>query len=175
MLLRASATLAAFVPVVGQARYAAMLERAGYASAKTLAARDFLDWGRPVEKPYPGCVAVFWRESPKSWQGHVGFYAGQTETHILCLGGNQSDGVSITRMPRSRVLGFREPRPLATSGTVKGAVLAGLENRRWKGDAQRISERALCLIGLDPSYTTPLAERLYFDYRRWVTSLTEVA
>lgn len=56
---------------------------------------------------------------------------------------------------------------------VKGAVLAGLENRRWKGDAKRISERTMCLMGIDPAYSTPLAERLYFDYRRWVTSLTE--
>ena len=53
----------------------------------------------------------------------------------------------------------------------KGAVLAGLENRRWRGDAQRISERDLCLIGLDPSHKTALFERLYFGYRHWVGGL----
>lgn len=102
----------------------AMLERAGYASPKTLAARDFCDWGREARAPYVGCVAVFWRTSPKGWQGHVGFYVGETPTHILVLGGNQSDGVTVAKMPKSRLLGYREPRPLATSGTVKGAALA---------------------------------------------------
>lgn len=57
---------------------------------------------------------------------------------------------------------------------VKGAVLAGLENRRWRGDAQRISERDMCLIGIDPAYKTPLFERLYFDYRRWIEQITEL-
>lgn len=55
----------------------------------------------------------------------------------------------------------------------KGVVLAGLENRRWRGDAQRISERTMCLIGIDPAHKTPLFERLYFDYRNWVSSMTE--
>lgn len=56
---------------------------------------------------------------------------------------------------------------------VKGVILAGLENRRWRGDAQRISERTMCLIGIDPAHKTPLFERLYFDYRNWVSSMTE--
>lgn len=43
---------------------------------------------------------------------------------------------------------------------VDGKVSRGLENRRYKGDADRISERTLCLIGIDPSYKTPLFERL---------------
>lgn len=43
---------------------------------------------------------------------------------------------------------------------IDGKVSRGLENRRYKGDADRISERTLCLIGIDPSYKTPLFERL---------------
>lgn len=43
---------------------------------------------------------------------------------------------------------------------VDGKVSRGLENRRYRGDADRISERTLCLIGIDPSYKTPLFERL---------------
>jgi uncharacterized protein (TIGR02594 family) len=102
----------------------AMLERSGISSPKTLAARGFLTWGREVAKPYPGCVVVFWRGSPKSWQGHVGFWVGETDTHVLCLGGNQSDGVNVARFKKSQVLGYREQRPIVTSGTVKGAAIA---------------------------------------------------
>ncbi len=43
---------------------------------------------------------------------------------------------------------------------VDGKVSRGLENRRFRGDSDRISERTLCLIGVDPSYKTPLFERL---------------
>ena len=43
---------------------------------------------------------------------------------------------------------------------VDGKVSRGLENRRFRGDSDRISERTLCLIGIDPSYKTPLFERL---------------
>lgn len=54
---------------------------------------------------------------------------------------------------------------------VNGRIIAGLENRRWRGDENRISEHALCMTGLDPSYATPLAERLYFQYREWVSRI----
>lgn len=43
---------------------------------------------------------------------------------------------------------------------VKGVTLRGLENRRFLGDAERVSERTVCLIGLDPSYRTPLFDKL---------------
>lgn len=43
---------------------------------------------------------------------------------------------------------------------VKGVVIRGLQNRRVIGDANRLSERTVCLIGIDPSYKTPLFDRL---------------
>lgn len=50
----------------------------------------------------------------------------------------------------------------------RGKVISGLENRRFRGDAYRVSERTLCLIGLDPSYETPLYERLYVQFKNWM-------
>lgn len=44
---------------------------------------------------------------------------------------------------------------------VGNVVVRGLEKRRVLGDANRLSERTVCLIGIDPSYRTPLFERLY--------------
>lgn len=54
---------------------------------------------------------------------------------------------------------------------VNGTIIRGLENRRVRGDNKRISERTLCLIGLDASYETPLFEKLYIDYRKWLKDL----
>lgn len=49
---------------------------------------------------------------------------------------------------------------------VKGVTLRGLENRRFLGDSERLSERTLCLIGVDPSYRTPLFDRLIMKVKK---------
>jgi uncharacterized protein (TIGR02594 family) len=101
----------------------AMLERAGYASSKSLAARSYLPWGKELKKPKPGCIVVFSRGNPRGWQGHVGFYVGETATHIKVLGGNQSNKVSIALYSKSRVLGYRWPVTARNSRTnVSGVV-----------------------------------------------------
>lgn len=73
-----------------------------------LGARKWLAFGEPCE-PQLGSVIVFWRESPRSWKGHVGFFAGEDNHGVHCLGGNQSNAVNIKRFPRDRVLGARWP------------------------------------------------------------------
>jgi len=78
--------------------------------SKKLNARSWLEVGYPVapEWAVPGYdVAVFWRESPESWKGHVGWFAGFEGEDVLVLGGNQKDQVSISRYPRERLLGIR--------------------------------------------------------------------
>jgi uncharacterized protein (TIGR02594 family) len=88
----------------------ACLERNGIPGSKSLAARSFLKWGEAIDKPVIGCVVVLWRNKPSSWEGHVGFYEGETATHIKLLGFNQSDSVNVSTYPKSRVLGYRMPR-----------------------------------------------------------------
>ncbi len=39
--------------------------------------------------------------------GHVGFYVGQTDTHVSVLGGNQGNAVSIALFPKSQILSIR--------------------------------------------------------------------
>lgn len=108
----------------------AILERCGYGGSKSLAARSFLNWGKPVSKPYPGCIAVFSRGDPNGWQGHVGFYVGEENGEILVLGGNQSNCVNIAGQSKARLLGFREPHKPSNSRTYKAAtanmVLSGI-------------------------------------------------
>jgi uncharacterized protein (TIGR02594 family) len=86
------------------------LEEANIQSSRSLNARSYLDWGQAWEDdPQLGCVAVFWRSSPDSWMGHVGFYITERNGWIYVLGGNQSNQVNIQAYPKSRLLGYRVP------------------------------------------------------------------
>lgn len=85
------------------------LERAGITSTRSLLALSYREWARKLDTPRPGCVAVFWRGSPSSGQGHVGFYVKETENYVYLLGGNQNDTVSIAPTSKARLLGYRWP------------------------------------------------------------------
>lgn len=69
-------------------------------------ARDWLNWGIPLDFPAVGAVVVFERKGG----GHVGFVVGQSiDGHLMVLGGNQNNRVSIAPFDKSRVLGYRWP------------------------------------------------------------------
>lgn len=86
----------------------AMLAKADIKNSGSALARSYMNWGRAVERPYPGCIAVFKRGN-STWQGHVGFFDGYTKDgKIKLLGGNQSNRVSIVTRSDSNLLGYRE-------------------------------------------------------------------
>lgn len=82
------------------------LKEAGIEGTNNAAARSFLRWGEATKTPKKGDICVFKRGS-SPWQGHVGFYAGETETHILVLGGNQGDEVCIKKYPKEQLIEIR--------------------------------------------------------------------
>jgi uncharacterized protein (TIGR02594 family) len=83
------------------------LEAVGIISIRFESARSYMDWGVPLKRPVPGCIAVFSRKGG----GHVGFVvAADTTGRLLILGGNQNDQVSIAPFSRDRVIGYRWPR-----------------------------------------------------------------
>lgn len=94
------------------------------AKAERLRARAYLDFGTPIDEPRVGAVAVFSRGSDPE-QGHVGFVTGVTADAIVIIGGNQGAKgiVSVTHMPRARLVGLRwpaaeaRPKDLAASGS----------------------------------------------------------
>jgi uncharacterized protein (TIGR02594 family) len=99
----------------------AMLKRAGSAHTGKLNARSYLDWGEEVEhldEAAEGDIAVFWRGSPDSWQGHVGFYVRHDETYVYVLGGNQGNQVNIRPYKRDRLLGIRQDPSFADPSPV---------------------------------------------------------
>lgn len=85
------------------------LEQARVPSPRSAAARDFLKWGRPIEKPEIGCIVVLKRGAPPA--GHVGFYLGESPLGhgVELLGGNQGDAVTRRWYPKADVLGYRMP------------------------------------------------------------------
>lgn len=74
-----------------------------------LGAREWTKFGEKKDPMY-GAIGVFWRVSPNSWQGHVGFLVGQDSSTYHILGGNQSDSVNVTRISKNRLLEFRGPK-----------------------------------------------------------------
>jgi uncharacterized protein (TIGR02594 family) len=88
-----------------------VLEECGIRSTRSGLARSYDRWGKTLgKKPALGSVVTFWRSSPESWKGHVGFVAGKDQDgKIMCLGGNQGNSVSIRPFSSRRVIGFYWP------------------------------------------------------------------
>ena len=85
-----------------------VLQKAGIPGTRSAAARSWLAWGRTIDEARSGCVTVLSRgDNPKA--GHVGFYVGDQGPHVLILGGNQQNAVSVASFPEKRVLGYRWP------------------------------------------------------------------
>jgi len=84
-----------------------LAKECGCQKSGRLDARSWLNIGRDIKYPALGDVVVFWRESKDSWKGHVGLFAGATDTVIHTLGGNQDNKVCIKPYPKSRLLSYR--------------------------------------------------------------------
>ena len=85
------------------------LGQAGIAGTGSALARSWLEWGRPLSGPEPGCIVVLRRGDPDGWQGHVGFFLRGDDRHIHLLGGNQLQQVREHFYPVASVLGYRWP------------------------------------------------------------------
>lgn len=71
-------------------------------------AKAWLNAGTKLDRAAYGCVVIFWRGTPKSASGHVGFVVGQDQRgNLMVLGGNQGDSVNIKPFAKNRVLGYR--------------------------------------------------------------------
>lgn len=79
----------------------------GFEGTNLANARSWLDWGTGLAEPGYGCIAVLWRTSIDSWQGHVGFVVGRDADKTYLLGGNQRNSCSIQPYPSARVLSYR--------------------------------------------------------------------
>ncbi|MDE5461333.1 TIGR02594 family protein [Bradyrhizobium sp. CSS354] len=98
------------------------LRLSGYRSSGSLGARSYQNFGEDLKNaPQRGCIVVFTRGSPKASTGHVAFYDHDDGDHVIVLGGNQGDAVTMASFPKSRVLTYRLPTetaPLPTDTTL---------------------------------------------------------
>lgn len=86
----------------------ACLARAGLPGSRSLMARSYLSCGEAIDEERTGAIAVLSRGSDPAL-GHVGFLIGATGTHVVLLGGNQANAVSVDAFSRSRLVGLRWP------------------------------------------------------------------
>jgi len=77
-------------------------------------AKEWANYGSHLRRDRlaPGAILVFLREGG----GHVGFYAGEDDTHYHVLGGNQSNGVNVMRLAKARLLEARWPKGVPVLG-----------------------------------------------------------
>jgi uncharacterized protein (TIGR02594 family) len=116
------------------------LERAGIASTRSLMARSYLAWGEPLDGFRHGAVAVLSRTADPAL-GHVGFLVGETEGHVVLLGGNQSDAITVEAFPRTRLLGLRWPPTV-----IPGGAPAPIRDPGAASDAGAGFDRALAHV-----------------------------
>jgi uncharacterized protein (TIGR02594 family) len=131
-----------------------VMEQAGYPSTNNLAARSWLKYGKQTT-PKPGAILVFSRGN-NAWQGHVGFYVGETATHYRVLGGNQGNKVSIATYPKARLLSARWPNTVRNSNTMAAGMVG-------------TGGTALGFIGDAVQEAMPLAQEAsdYIDYAKY--------
>jgi uncharacterized protein (TIGR02594 family) len=82
------------------------IKKTGTESANSALAFPWSKWGKSVQTPRRGCIAIF------QWDNgghHVSFYLGGIGNYVAALGGNQEDAVWISIYHRRHVLGYRVP------------------------------------------------------------------
>lgn len=83
-----------------------VLTKVGIEGTETLWALDWDKWGQKLPGPAVGAFAPMKRDGG----GHIAIVVGRdTRGHLMCLGGNQSDTVSILPFPADRPRSFRWP------------------------------------------------------------------
>jgi uncharacterized protein (TIGR02594 family) len=83
-----------------------VLTKVGIKGTETLWALDWDKWGQKLPGPAVGAFAPMKREGG----GHIAIVVGRdTRGNLMCLGGNQSDSVSIIPFPADRPRSFRWP------------------------------------------------------------------
>jgi len=95
-----------------------VMRESGLPNPRYASARLYLKYGTPLTAPRLGCITVLWRGDPHSGQGHVGFWVRDQGADMILFGANQDNDVRDKPYPRFRLLGFRLPPKIVTSGGV---------------------------------------------------------
>jgi len=85
--------------------------QAGLSGTDNAAARSWLQWkeGSKIKSPKLGCIAVF-KRGTNPWEGHVGMFSDEGDSHIQVLGGNQGNAVSVAPQRKEKLLAYLWPK-----------------------------------------------------------------
>ena len=87
-----------------------VMTKAGHTGTNSALATSWSKWGKKVDKPAYGAIAVIdWDGPGPGWQGHVGFVVGKVGGSIQLLGGNQSDAVNVKNFGTTKVIAYVFP------------------------------------------------------------------
>ena len=73
-------------------------------------ARSWLNVGVKVpsiKEARPGDLAIFWRDHPESWKGHIGIVKKVDKDKLTIVAGNERNAVRVTRYDFSKLIGIR--------------------------------------------------------------------
>jgi uncharacterized protein (TIGR02594 family) len=85
------------------------MQQAGVKGTNDAGARSWLNWGRAIQQPVEGCVAVL-KRTDNPTKGHVAFFVRREGSNLILLGGNQGNRVREAPYDASRLLSFRLPK-----------------------------------------------------------------
>jgi len=85
-----------------------VLRRSGGKGTHSRAARSFLQYGKKLDSPRVGAIAIMYRKGPNS--GHVGIVRGTDgKGNPIIVSGNSGNTVRQSTYPKERVIGYVMP------------------------------------------------------------------
>jgi uncharacterized protein (TIGR02594 family) len=85
-----------------------ILRRSGGTGTHSRAARSFLQYGKKLDSPRVGAIAIMYRKGPQN--GHVGIVRGTDgKGNPIVVSGNSGNQVRVTTYPKERVIGYVMP------------------------------------------------------------------
>jgi uncharacterized protein (TIGR02594 family) len=85
-----------------------VLRRSGGSGTHSRAARSFLKYGKKLDSPRVGAIAIMYRKGANN--GHVGIVRGTDgQGNPIIVSGNHGNQVKVSTYPKRRVLGYVMP------------------------------------------------------------------
>jgi uncharacterized protein (TIGR02594 family) len=102
-----------------------VLRNAGGKGTHSRAARSFLDFGKRLDGPRVGAIAIMWRKGPNN--GHVGVVRGTDgQGNPIVVSGNHGNAVRQSTYPKGKVLAYVMPPQYVLDDMIKAAKAAAL-------------------------------------------------
>jgi len=103
-----------------------VLRSAGAKGTQSRAARSFLQFGKRLDGPRIGAIAIFYRKGPNN--GHVGVVRGTDgEGNPIVVSGNHGPTVKESTYPKAKVIGYVMPPDYVLEDMALAARAAALK------------------------------------------------